>query len=110
MLSPPEQPHRSQLQICVQCGTPRPADETLCPTCGKPWIDTSIDHSATPTEEAPAVVTPVVPVNDDDAPGEDADEIPVVPPLVPPLAADDTGEFAFEEWSQPEESRRKRCV
>jgi hypothetical protein len=48
----------SQLPICVYCGTPRPADETLCPTCGKPWIDTTIQtkpaSGATPPAVAPA--------------------------------------------------------
>jgi len=38
----------SQLPICVHCGTPRPADETLCPTCGKPWIDTTIPPTSAP--------------------------------------------------------------
>ncbi|MFV2001111.1 MAG: hypothetical protein ACC654_12180, partial [Acidimicrobiia bacterium] len=36
----------SHLPVCVHCGTARPADETLCPTCGKPWIDTTIESAA----------------------------------------------------------------
>ncbi|MCL1595403.1 MAG: hypothetical protein M3132_13720 [Actinomycetia bacterium] len=66
----------SRLPVCVHCGTARPADETLCPTCGKPWIDTTIT-SEIPTE-APEVGTA-----DDDATGE----IPIVPPV--PLLTDD---------------------
>jgi hypothetical protein len=45
----------SQLPICVHCGTPRPADETLCPTCGKPWIDTTIQPTAASAVTPPAV-------------------------------------------------------
>jgi len=45
----------SQLPICVHCGTPRPADETLCPTCGKPWIDTTIEPTAVSDAAPPAV-------------------------------------------------------
>ncbi len=51
----------SHLPICVHCGTPRPADETLCPVCGNPWIDTTIEpahdpdrapHDAEPGDES----------------------------------------------------------
>jgi len=47
----------SHLPICIHCGTPRPADETLCPTCGKPWIDTTIESSPAP-DAIPPVATP----------------------------------------------------
>ena len=153
----------SQLPICVHCGTPRPADETLCPTCGKPWIDTTIQPT-TASDVAPPPVAATTDTADasgkqDDEPSTDAvaaaaaaatvaahankgkptsptepetaDDSetdatdgadqpadgsgdadgpedsstdaapPVVPPPPPPLEPDDTGEFAFDAWSQP---------
>jgi hypothetical protein len=57
----------SQLPICVHCGTPRPADETLCPTCGKPWIDTSIQPTAAPGVTPPAVAAATDTGDDTDA-------------------------------------------
>ena len=152
----------SQLPICVHCGTPRPADETLCPTCGKPWIDTTIQPTAASAVAPPPVAattdtsdasgdqdepstgavaaaaaaatvaahankgesaSPTEPATADDSETEAADgagqpvdstgdaENPddtpkdatpaVVPPPPPPLEPDDTGEFAFDAWSQP---------
>lgn len=32
----------AQLPLCVHCGTPRPADASRCPTCGRPWIDVRV--------------------------------------------------------------------
>jgi len=154
----------SQLPICVHCGTPRPADETLCPTCGKPWIDTTIQPTAA-SDVAPPPVAATTDTGDasdkqDDGPSTDAvaaaaaastvaahankretasptepgtaddseteathgadqpadstgdadgpedsstDTAPVAvtPPPPPPLEPDDTGEFAFDAWSQP---------
>lgn len=119
----------SQLPVCVHCGTPRPADETLCPKCGKPWIDTSIEGPAVSEDTVPDVVVPVVasaevpdaenseadtpPAQDEDE-GDDVDEegdddaVPVVPLIPPPpsLTPDDTGEFSFDEWTEPEDKPR----
>ncbi|MCL1598317.1 MAG: hypothetical protein M3094_03975, partial [Actinomycetia bacterium] len=64
----------SQLPICIHCGTPRPADETLCPTCGKPWIDTKVE-----TPEHAAQQVPDVPAD-----RIDTAELPPVPAPIPP--------------------------
>ncbi len=95
----------SQLPICIHCGTSRPADETLCPTCGKPWIDTKIEPPDNSTAEPP--VTPA-----DTADPADTAELPSTPaPIIPPPAAlDDTGEFFFENWTDPPEEKRRRTA
>ena len=59
----------SQLPICVHCGTPRPADETLCPTCGKPWIDTTI-----PTTPSPDAAPPPVAAKSEEAPDSESED------------------------------------
>ena len=184
----------SHLPICVHCGTPRPADETLCPKCGKPWIDTTIESApvagavppaTTPTADtgaeseqesdgsaagaviAAGAVAGVAASNHSDSDdsditeaangsdsGEDqTDEAPVdgtsaaaagavvagaaasnntdsgspvdesghtadadatehespavVPPPPAPLGPDDTGEFAFDAWTQPVEEENE---
>ena len=89
----------SHLPICIHCGTPRPADETLCPACGKPWIDVTMD------EPAPTVVAA--------PPQEQTDTVEA------PLAAaaairehgnpDDTGEFDFDDWTMPPEPKRSKA-
>jgi len=114
----------SHLPVCVYCGTARPADETLCPTCGKPWIDTTIGSTT------PAVVAP--PEMDE---GDDTEDLPIVPPAVPPTAdpsssesgQDDTSEsavivppppllsddddFSFDDWTdEPSEKSRSAAV
>jgi hypothetical protein len=30
---------------CIYCGSQRPTDEDLCPTCGRPWIDQWIEEA-----------------------------------------------------------------
>jgi len=95
----------SSLPICVYCGTHRPADETLCANCGKPWIDVSVDDPETPivpTSEAAA--TSVVAASGPAASSQ------ATPPQVPPpaagsLSADDTGEFSFDDWTLPPEPK-----
>ncbi|MEA3511089.1 MAG: hypothetical protein U9R51_06600 [Actinomycetota bacterium] len=32
----------THLPLCVYCGTARPADQTRCPHCGRPWIDVRV--------------------------------------------------------------------
>ncbi len=91
----------SQLPICIHCGTPRPADETLCPTCGKPWIDTKIE-----TPEDAGEQVPVVPVD----PGDTAELPPAPVPVPPPSPLDDTGEFFFEDWTDPPEEKRRSAA
>ena len=92
----------SHLPVCVYCGTPRPADETSCPNCGKAWIDVKVDDTATHDP----VAAPVVPQEAEEE-LEPADGPPVVPPPVP--AVDDTGEFDFEDWTLPPEKPRSRA-
>ena len=36
----------TQLPLCVYCGTARPADQTRCPQCGRPWIDVRVGAQA----------------------------------------------------------------
>jgi hypothetical protein len=184
----------SQLPVCVHCGTPRPADETLCPKCGKPWIDTTIKPASASDAEPPTVApgtgtdvdaeeesdqppvgavaaaaaigvaasidtgedepeeeptnaegadssdadtaedeepgtdhvgTPPPPaqpggvaaaatvgaksVSADEAGNELAEATPVVvPPPPADLGPDDTGEFAFDTWTQPPEDEEER--
>ncbi len=90
----------SPLPICIHCGTPRPADETLCHECGKPWIDVTMD------EMPPAAVTPQPP-----GPTETM-EAPVVaaaPAVREHGSLDDTGEFDFDDWTLPPEPKRSRA-
>jgi len=39
---------------CIYCGSERPTDEDLCPTCGRPWIDQWIDEAGVGTVSAAA--------------------------------------------------------
>lgn len=115
----------SNLPVCVYCGTPRPADETLCPKCGKPWIDTTIenpvpvaasleDNDSEDTQDMPII--PVVPPVEPQEPppitpeanSGDQDDV-VVPP--PPLLPDDDEDFSFDDWTEePAETRRSAAV
>jgi hypothetical protein len=91
----------SNLPICIHCGTPRPGDETLCPNCGKPWIDVSIENAtaagtatrggaeATSTTESPSAPMPAPP---------------------PPPPTDDTGEFDFDDWTPAPEPKRSKAL
>ncbi|MEN8041386.1 MAG: hypothetical protein ABFR95_07775 [Actinomycetota bacterium] len=81
----------SNLPICIHCATPRPADESLCPNCGKPWIDVSVSD---------AVAVP------DSTASQPPEETAAEPPLG--LGPDDTGELAFNEWTLPPEPKRNR--
>lgn len=151
----------SQLPVCVHCGTPRPADETLCPQCGKPWIDTTIKPTPASDETPPPAATRLdaedkvdadsdvttaaavagaatvgtasasladdqdsgdtATAHDDSDPTDGVDsgdggiddtatnETPVVvPPPPAALGPDDTGEFAFDLWSEPVEDEPQR--
>lgn len=82
----------SQLPVCVYCGTARPADESTCPECGKPWIDVSVADAAGAT--APLLS------------GKDASG-PVPPPPIP--GVDDTGEFDFDDWTLPPEQPKSKA-
>lgn len=84
----------SELPVCIHCGTSRPADETLCPNCQKPWIDVTIGTA--PAVGASAQVSEVVP--------------PPAPMPPPPgaLSADDTGEFGFDDWTLPPEPTQNK--
>lgn len=96
----------SNLPICIHCGTPRPADETLCPSCGKPWIDVQIAPPGEPGVPPAAV-----------AAGAAAGVAAATPnpPTPPPPSADDlpphdTGEFGLDEWTLPPEPPRSRAI
>lgn len=90
----------SNLPICIHCDTPRPADETLCPNCGKPWIDvrvTTVSPTAPPgTAETPPAVLAAAAA----APAPSDDGSPTDPP--------DTTEFGLDEWTLPPEPPKRR--
>jgi len=46
------------LPLCVYCGIARPADQTRCPRCGRPWIDVRIGSTteASDRSHVPAMV------------------------------------------------------
>ena len=48
----------THLPLCVYCGTARPADQTRCPHCGRPWIDVRIGGTAEAANRSrvPAIV------------------------------------------------------
>jgi hypothetical protein len=112
----------SHLPVCVYCGTPRPADETSCPKCGKGWIDVRIgnDEPASPTppdEVVPAVEPPPSASTPPDAADQDshiaAGVVPATAATLPPppsrpgtSALDDTGEFSFDDWTLPPDKPR----
>lgn len=83
----------SNLPMCIHCGTRRPADETICPSCNKPWIDVNI-RTSTPATAATSPETPAV-----------------TPPMAmpPPTSLDDTGEFSFDDWTLPPEAKPSRA-
>jgi hypothetical protein len=93
----------SNLPICIHCGTPRPADETLCPECGRPWIDVRVDaapsdatvkdNSGVGVPAAAAVASTPVPDGQ--------------PPVVP---IHDTGELGMDGWSLPPDPPKSRAV
>lgn len=88
----------SDLPICIHCGTPRPADETVCPTCGKPWIDVSVKDAAS----GGAVVAGAA-----SASKGSPEAAANTPP--PPAALDDTGEFSFDDWTLPPERKPSKA-
>jgi hypothetical protein len=91
----------SNLPVCIHCGTPRPADETLCPNCGRPWIDVSVEEATTVGTATPAGVA-----------ATSAEEPPSaqVPSPPPPPPIDDTGEFDFDDWTLPPEPKRSKAL
>jgi hypothetical protein len=89
----------TNLPVCIHCDTPRPADETLCPSCGKPWIDVQV-----------AAVAPAAP---SDTPVVIAAAVAATAELVPndgdpTVEAHDTGEFGLDEWTLPPEPPKRR--
>ncbi len=93
----------SRLPVCVHCGTARPADETLCPTCGKPWIDTTITGELqvdVPDTAVEQVDVPDTVVEDN----EITDEIPIIP--VVPIPTDGTTSDVGSEDSDDADSER----
>jgi hypothetical protein len=47
----------THLPLCVYCGTARPADQSRCPKCGRPWIDVHIGVKEQARVPAMAAVT-----------------------------------------------------
>ncbi len=74
----------THLPLCVYCGTARPADQTRCPQCGRPWIDVRVGAYADDRVPAMAGVAAVR--------GQAAVEAPPVPAPKPPTPeSGDTG-------------------
>ncbi len=104
----------SNLPVCIHCGTPRPADETQCPSCGKPWIDILVADvpPVVPESEAPAsepggvaaAATATAELVTDEDLQLDDEPLAVETPLPP----HDTGEFGLDEWTLPPEPPKKR--
>jgi len=90
----------SDLPVCVHCGTPRPADETLCPKCGEPWIDVSVEDTAPAGAAATAAIAAAAQASSTNG-----------PPPPPPNSQlpDDTGEFGFDDWTLPPEPSPSRA-
>jgi hypothetical protein len=90
----------SNLPVCIHCGTPRPADETLCPNCGKPWIDVNVEDAAEQGVVSGAVAAAAAAAAKAEAPSS--------PSTPPPL--DDTGDFDFDDWTLPPEPKRSKAL
>lgn len=97
----------SNLPICIHCGTPRPADESLCPTCGKPWIDVRITP---PTEPAVPPVAPAAGAVAGAAAVAATSPPPVPPPGPEDLAPHDTGEFGLDDWTLPPDPPKSKAI
>lgn len=91
----------SSLPICVYCGTPRPADETLCTNCGKPWIDTSIGSAS---DGSVPLASAAAAAGIADASGPVAET-----PRPPPIPSEDTEEFGFDDWTLPPEPKSSKA-
>jgi guanyl-specific ribonuclease Sa len=92
----------SNLPVCIHCGTPRPADETLCPNCGKPWIDVNVEDASGQDATSPAATAAAA------AAAAATSEVPSSPP--PPQSLDDTGDFDFDDWTLPPETKRSKVL
>lgn len=96
----------SNLPICIHCGTPRPADETLCPECGRPWIDVRIATQIPTAAEASQADVPTADTTDVVVPPD-----PPRPDAQPPtVEIHDTGEFGMDDWSLPPDPPKNRTV
>lgn len=102
--------------ICIHCGTSRPVDEPLCPSCGKPWIDERVDTTAppgAPTAAAAATAGAAVTEPDDAPPdaGVGAAAVGAATGAAAAASLDDTGEYDFADWTMPpEQPNRQRAV
>lgn len=94
----------SNLPICIHCGTARPADETKCPKCGKPWMDVRV--SAPPVAPPPAA-TAAAPAATVVAAAAMGAPPPADPP---PIPITDTDEFGMDDWTLPPEPPKSKAV
>ncbi|MCB1245993.1 MAG: zinc ribbon domain-containing protein [Acidimicrobiia bacterium] len=85
----------ASLPICIHCGTPRPADETVCPECGQPWMDVRI--APPPVATPPPVGAPVA-----------AAAAAAMGPEEP--LPHDTGEFGMDDWTLPPEPPKRSAA
>jgi len=95
------------LPLCVYCGTPRPADVSLCPSCRRPWIDIRVgDTVVVGLDAAPAMAANGIPAANGGAAEttapDDTDDVTEEIPLVPAGTSGD-GDAA---WDAPPRKRR----
>lgn len=109
---------------CIHCGTERPVDEELCPSCGRPWIDGPVDEApaaaAVAASDASASDTPASDTDAEDASASDTDASDTAADAGAAGAAagavagsaklDDTGEFTFDDWTLPPEKPKSKAV
>lgn len=116
----------THLPLCVYCGTARPADQTRCPQCGRPWIDVRVggtteanDRSRIPVMAGAAASATAVGVDKAATDGlpvpetqvlDDADESPDDATPLPPETETDAGDvpppFATDDDSGDGSSQR----
>lgn len=94
----------TSLPLCVYCGTARPADQSACPACSRPWIDVRV--GAEPIDIGAAIGPSTLTADTEEANGAvasgpvDTAEIPIVAAEAP-FDADEHGD-----WDPPPKKRR----
>ena len=85
---------------CIHCGTERPVDQELCPSCGKPWIDERVDAmqpAATAGDSVGDASDDTSPDTEDSADSDAESDEGTVAAAAAVAADSDTGTAAEEE-------------
>lgn len=84
----------THLPLCVYCGTARPADESRCPQCGRPWIDVRVGFGGRETDRVkiPAMVGAASSAATAPAPAAAPDTAVTAAPQDPPVLASEAEE------------------